>query len=547
MPIRWDAPLARAVADELEEALGGGNLRAVRLDGAERDLFLLFRECTLIWRLHPSRGHVMLLPPAEPGPSDLRHAARVRRIAAPPDERVIRIELLPKRSGPPRDILVELMGNQWNAVVTEAESRVIRHVLWSRKGTRGLAVGRTYTPPSGQSRAGTDRSLPLEQWMDLLSDAAPDQRARVLIREVAWTSPLNAPALLACDVDGAEDERLREGHRRWRAVARGLGDPVLLQLEDGPHPYPMALPGRPGRKVPSLLGAFQEVAGSSDRTAKPSLLDPDLVRRLEEAVLRAGRRARQLEAELNTLEDGTALRAVGDLILARYREVPSGTDAAVLRDFNGGEQHVELDPKLTAHENAARYYDRAARVERAERRLPGLVDSAEKTAASLRRLLVRARAGEASPEEVETAIPARHASDGVKGTAKGSTLPYRTFRSSGGLEIRVGRGAKHNDDLTFRHSAPHDVWLHARHAAGAHVILRWDGPGNPPARDLAQAAALAALHSKARTSGSVPVDWTLRKYVRKPRGAPRGTVIPDRVSTLFVRPDPALEEALDAG
>ena len=106
----------------------------------------------------------------------------------------------------------------------------------------------------------------------------------------------------------------------------------------------------------------------------------------------------------------------------------------------------------------------------------------------------------------------------------------------------MGRGARHNDDLTFRHSAPNDIWLHARHSAGAHVILRWRGPGAPPERALQEAASLAALHSKARTSDTVPVDWTLRKYVRKPRGSAAGSVVPDRVRTLFVTPDPELVE-----
>ncbi|MGB1779766.1 MAG: NFACT RNA binding domain-containing protein, partial [Longimicrobiales bacterium] len=130
---------------------------------------------------------------------------------------------------------------------------------------------------------------------------------------------------------------------------------------------------------------------------------------------------------------------------------------------------------------------------------------------------------------------------------QGPTAPYRRFTSSGGLEIRVGRGSRHNDDLTFRHSSPNDVWLHARHTAGAHVILRWSGAGAPPARDLEEAACLAALHSKARTSGTVPVDWTLRKYVRKPRGSAPGAVAPDRVQTLFVSPDPDLAERLGSG
>ena len=122
------------------------------------------------------------------------------------------------------------------------------------------------------------------------------------------------------------------------------------------------------------------------------------------------------------------------------------------------------------------------------------------------------------------------------------------FRGVGGLpplERRLkGLGSKANDQLTFKHCAPNDIWLHARHSAGAHVVLRWTSGETPPARDLEQAANLAALHSKARTSGSVPVDWTRRKYVRKPRKAPPGSVQLDRAKTLFVAPDPSLLDRL---
>jgi predicted ribosome quality control (RQC) complex YloA/Tae2 family protein len=126
-----------------------------------------------------------------------------------------------------------------------------------------------------------------------------------------------------------------------------------------------------------------------------------------------------------------------------------------------------------------------------------------------------------------------------------ATLPYREYRTSGGLEIRVGRGSRANDELTFRRSRPTDVWLHARDVAGAHVILRWERPDeNPPAAAIAEAAVLAALFSRARTSGTVAVDWTRRKYVRKPRKSAPGLVIPERVRTVFVEPDPALERQL---
>jgi predicted ribosome quality control (RQC) complex YloA/Tae2 family protein len=142
--------------------------------------------------------------------------------------------------------------------------------------------------------------------------------------------------------------------------------------------------------------------------------------------------------------------------------------------------------------------------------------------------------------------PETHRGQGAQGRGKGhpTPLPYHRFRSSSGIEIRVGRGARHNDALTFHHARPGEIWLHVREAPGAHVVLRWEGEGSPPARDLEEAAMLAALHSDARHAGLVPVDWTRRKHVRKPRKAAPGAVVPAQVRTVFVEPDPEAAKRL---
>ncbi|MCC6652471.1 MAG: hypothetical protein IT348_15075, partial [Candidatus Eisenbacteria bacterium] len=52
---------------------------------------------------------------------------------------------------------------------------------------------------------------------------------------------------------------------------------------------------------------------------------------------------------------------------------------------------------------------------------------------------------------------------------------------------------------------------------------------------------------KARTAGKVPVHWTLKKYVRKPRGAKAGLVYIEREQALMVRPvEPPKERMSDA-
>lgn len=550
MPLRWDPLLVRELARELDARLAGARVRALRLDGKTRRLALLLRDETLAWGLHPSEGSPLLLPPAEPAGGDLPLRGRIRRVRAPEDERILVLDILPLKGGPARDLVVELLGNQWNAVVVERPSGTVRHVLVRREGARPVRVGIPYAPPPPSLREAASEPVEASRWMEVLEPVPPPQRRRTLVDGFAWTSPLNAGAL----VDAHPDPRraLESGYDLWRRLAFGppAPAPVLLGGTRGPQPYPWPLPGEDAVPFPTLLDAFRAAAEARSRgdgataSSEAALLPADVLNRLEGTVEALLRRATRIEAELDGLEDERALRSRGDLLLARFSQIPVGASRVTLADFDGASVTLELDPARTLQDNATDFYDRAAKVARARNRLPRLLEEARARAASMQDLLARAYTGAADLEEVRGALPRPPAGEGRGVQDPGPSLPYRSYRSSGGLEIRVGRGARSNDDLTFHHAAPGDVWLHARHAAGAHVVLRWSKPGNPPARDLHEAAILAALHSRARTSGSVPVDWTFRKYVRKPRGAPPGAVTPDRMKTVMVRPDADLLERL---
>lgn len=101
----------------------------------------------------------------------------------------------------------------------------------------------------------------------------------------------------------------------------------------------------------------------------------------------------------------------------------------------------------------------------------------------------------------------------------------RTF-SFEGFEILVGKGARENDQLTFRVATPHDLWLHAAGYAGSHVIVRNpDGLPTLPKQVVECAARLAAFHSKARDAGGkVEVHICRAADVRKPKGFAPGMV-----------------------
>ena len=91
--------------------------------------------------------------------------------------------------------------------------------------------------------------------------------------------------------------------------------------------------------------------------------------------------------------------------------------------------------------------------------------------------------------------------------------------------------------LTLRHARPFDLWFHARGVSGAHAVLRLPKRDAQPSSYLIeQAAAIAAWHSKARTSSIAPVIVTPKKYVRKVRGTPLGEVTVSREEVVMVEP-----------
>jgi predicted ribosome quality control (RQC) complex YloA/Tae2 family protein len=195
--------------------------------------------------------------------------------------------------------------------------------------------------------------------------------------------------------------------------------------------------------------------------------------------------------------------------------LPDGTEAAVPRGGDPGESPIDA---------AERLYKEARAMERALERLPA-----------------RIAALGASPPRAS-----RRKAGGPRGPSGASAprLPYKSYRTSGGIDVLVGRGASANDELTYDIAKPDDVWLHARDVTGAHVVMRWSQEGPPPARDLHEAAALAAWYSRARGSVVVPVDWTRRRHVRRARGGPPGRALVERARTLMARPTAELERRL---
>jgi predicted ribosome quality control (RQC) complex YloA/Tae2 family protein len=549
--IRYDPLLVRALSGELRAALQGRQAHPQPVFDADLSCTLpLDRDEALRLDLHPRRGWIRLVRGYEGAKvrEDLDLSARVARVSAPADERLLRIDLHEggRFRGGRRSLVVELHTNQWNALLVDAEDRRIVSVLRARDaGGRSLRPGAVYRPPEPAKRILPDRPRDelARAWMSRLAHLPPAERPRELVRRFAYTSPLNAASVLGPAAVREGEDALAAAFDRWWTLADG--DPEgawLLHTSHGPQPYPIPLDGVSYQAADSLLSAMESTASAAPAEAAEDTAGV-LLQRARRRLEGVERRIGSLAAELARVGEADRLRAQGDLLLAHLDWVEPGASSVVLPDFDGGETEVALDPALRPHENAERLYDEARRRARAEARIPELLEQAER---DRERWSSGVEALERSevPEWVEGALKRSEQKEKRAKAQPAERLPYRLYRTSGGLEVRVGRTSKDNDRLTFAHCVPADVWLHARSVPGSHVVLRWTGEGAPPARDLEEAATLAAWYSKARTSGTVAVDWTRRKYVRKPRGAPPGRVTLIHAKTVFVEPDGSLEERM---
>jgi predicted ribosome quality control (RQC) complex YloA/Tae2 family protein len=542
--LRYDALLVRALANALQERLSGARIHAIRFDAAGRTVRIATGRGTIVWDLRPHAGGLRLAPAGrEAGTLAIAPGSRVAGVASVPDERILEVMIDPGVDARARAeavrIVFELFGAHANALALDAGGTVVAAL---RRGTSGrpAARGQPYIAPPASRRQGVEQPLDLDSFRSILGGVKAEERQAVLLERVAWISPLNVDAILGNAATG--DEENTAAWRRYREVCHGGDAPVRIGAEGG-QPYPRPLPGLASEAVPDLLSAFEGAGGEPGGAGGPAAMLTRLAARLESR----RRRRDRLRSEMDgAAAEAAALRRGAGLLLSLARPLGRGQTECLLEDPTGGTVRVELDPALDGAANAERLYDRARRRERAGRRIPELLSDVEREISALDDLLRRIREGDESAVAAALAALGSPAPTG-SGKAAAARLPYRRYRSRSGLEIRVGRGARANDDLTLHHSRPDDIFLHARDVAGAHVILVWGRRDqNPPEADLRDAAVLAALHSRGRTSGMVPVDWSRRKHVRKPRKAAPGTVLMERGRTLFVEPDPEAEDRLRA-
>lgn len=526
MAIPFDSLCLAAVVAELQTIIGG-RVQQVDQTGEHEFVLSIYLHglSRLLMTAHSQFARVHLIqgpfkPVSEPSAfqKELRKrlgGARLASVKQRGFDRVIELEFTTAEG--PYLLIGEFMGKHSNLMLLDESHRIVGAERWigPGKSKRLILPNRKYEPPPFPARK------PIWE-----SDGRP-------LQEFEGASPF----LLGLIESGAvEAEEIGE-------VVRSLRFESVFVPGQGAYPIPIAKSGLCGKSAASYSEAAERWFSEAERAAWVENERASLLGQLERVLLARDVAISDLRQALDTAVRAREFQEKGELILAHQRSIDPGASTIKVEGYDGKPLDIALKIDATAVENAERYFSKAKRAkagaEGVRERLESL-ESDRKSLVSVIELLSRA----VSPPEIENArveadarrwlhhqpIPTR-----IKEERPYQGHSIRETSSPSGWKVLWAENATSNDFLTMRVAKPNDWWLHVRGAPSAHVILvTGNHPEKVQRQDLLFAATIAVKNSSSKHSKYVPVDYTLKKYVRKPRGSAPGAALYEREKTLFV-------------
>lgn len=382
--------------------------------------------------------------------------------------------------------------------------------------------------------------------------------AKALSNAFFGLSPAVAAQLVARYTDKTECTQLSEAEREELAerlaafyadMAQGKekASAVLNAFGETEAVYPFAIAGGGIKLYDSIGEALDSLYINSDRREWAKRHGASARKVLQNNIERCEKKLALYADALNSGEQMEKCRLYGELLTANLHSLKSGTDTAAVDNYYADPVEriaIPLDRQLTPGENAQRYYKKYQKLKAARdmaivqreqtlselNYLEGQLDNLTKCTAEneLSELI----------EELKDQGYIKRDKGGKKKMKLAASKPMH-FVSSTGADIYVGKNNRQNDELTLHFASPNDIWMHTKNIPGSHVIVK--GASEQDTATMTEAALLAAYYSRARGSENVAVDYTPRKYVKKPAGAKPGMVIYTTNKTAYVTPS---EEAV---
>ena len=274
-----------------------------------------------------------------------------------------------------------------------------------------------------------------------------------------------------------------------------------------------------------------------------------LKKSVQTKLTRSSNKLAKQKEELLKSKNREIYKIYADLISANIHRIDKGMEEIQLENFYSENMEVitiPLDKKYSPQENAQNYYKKYSKLKNAHQLLLKQIPETEEEVYYLENIMNsidNCTQVDEIEEIKEELIKEGYLKGKLKKGKKKTTSKPHHYISSDGFHIYVGKNNKQNDYLTLKFAQKEDLWFHTQKIPGSHVILKVENREIPNST-LEEAAILAAYYSKGKNSTNVPVDYTEKKNVKKPKKAKGGMVIYENFSTIFVTPSKERVESI---
>lgn len=462
-------------------------------------------------------------------------------------------------------LILEIMGRHSNIILTNKEGKIlesINHVSLDMSSVRPISPNRMYTLPPNQ-----DKKDPLNTTRDEFLELVKNSEDLKLYKLYNGFSPILIKEILAsanidenvqpCTLSEEQFQNLFISFDKVVSFVRNnefssqiiYDKEKLVDFTAFDYEIFKDYEKLEFESISKLLEYFYK---SKDLTYRLNQKSSDLKKLITQNIERCMKKRDIQKQTLKDISNREQLKLFGELITSNIYAIKKGMDKVVLNNFYSEdyeEVEILLKTNLTPAENAQKYFKKYNKEKRTFIAINEQSVQNEDELVYLESVLssVQTCKDERDIKEIRDELAEqgflKKKKDNKKNKNTKKAKPMH-YISSDGFHIYVGKNNTQNDELTLKFAKSLDMWLHTKNIAGSHVIIVADG------REISdtainEGANLAVYYSKASNSSSVAVDYTPRKFVKKPNGSKPGMVIYETNKTAFITPDKTLIEKLE--
>ena len=276
--------------------------------------------------------------------------------------------------------------------------------------------------------------------------------------------------------------------------------------------------------ISELLDKYYYEKDQKDRIAQRS---QNMRHTISANLKRAKNKLQKQKEEMLESANREAYKVYADLISSNIHKISKGLKEIKLENFydNMNEISVPLDQKLSAVQNAQKYYKRYQKMKQREIVLEKQIENTEDEINYLELVtdaIDRTDDAKNLDEIYFELIKNNYIKKDKKIKNKPKKIAIHSIDYDDTSKVYYGKNNLQNEYITFKVADKNDVWMHVKGFPGSHVVIK--SGGYPSDELLLFAAKIAAKNSKAKDSNKVDVDFTTRKNVKKHPSGKTGLV-----------------------